>query len=117
MTERKTPARAQTAKAEKEPVGRFYDLQKEVGAPAPYVLTEDIVIPPLTRGQFVELDRAPDDDAQNRVIFRDQYDAVMALFEDQPLAVWSAFTTDINRHLFGLGVEQAPGKSEESSDS
>lgn len=124
MVERKTPiakpraATAFKAVPSKEPAGRFYDLQKEVKAPTPYVLTEDITILPLTRRQFVELGQANDDeDAQNRVVLGDNYDAVIALFNDQPLAVWNAFTTDINRHLFGSGVEEAPGKSEESSDS
>ncbi|WP_433568061.1 hypothetical protein ACQP1O_43235 (plasmid) [Nocardia sp. CA-151230] len=118
MVERKTAARPQVAdKVEKAPIGRFYDLQQEIDVPKPYVLTEDITISPLTRRQFIEIETAENETAAERIIFGEQYDAVIALFEDQPYAVWHAFTRDINRHLFGLGVEQAPGKSEESSDS
>ena len=115
-------ARARTAKLpvidEKALVGRFYDLQRETAVPEPYVLTEDITISPLTRAQFVALgDAGNDEEAQNRAMLGQQYDAVVALFQDAPQAVWNAFTVDLSKHMFGLGVEQAPGKSEESSSS
>ncbi|MGW2666218.1 hypothetical protein ACWCW7_35145 [Nocardia tengchongensis] len=117
MTERKTPA-AKAAAAPAETIGRFYELQKEVSAPQPYVLTSTISIGPLTRRQFVAMERAVGDEAeQERILFGENYDAIIELFADQPYEVWREFTVEINRHLFGLSVEEAPGKSEESSSS
>lgn len=115
MAERKTPA-AKTTAAEK-PAGRFYDLQQEVTIPTPYLLTEDIVIPPLTRRQFIDVEKATTEEAAERAILGDHYEAVVELYLDRPMVEWQAFTRDLNRHMFGLSAEQAPGKSEESSSS
>ncbi|WP_405490483.1 hypothetical protein [Nocardia sp. NBC_00511] len=124
MVERKTPATKPrgdvvkvVAAATPEPVGRFYDLQKEVTAPKPYVLTDDIVFPALTRGQMLAVNDASTEEAVHRAVFGAHYDAVNALYENRPVAEWRAFEADFNRHFFGPSAEEAPGKSEESSDS
>lgn len=123
MVERRTTSKPRTssikepAAEEKAPVGRYYDLQQEVGPAEPYVLTENIVIAPMTRKQFKAVQAAEDDDAANRAALSEQYDAVIAWYDDKPAAEWDAFVRDFYRHIFGRGAAEAPGKSEESSSS
>ena len=119
MTERKTTAKtpAAAAEADNAPIGRFYDLQRETETPKPYVLTEGITIQPPTRAQYRQLDKVEDQDEIDRVIFGENYEAINALYDTRPIEEWRAFMADFNRHFFGIGVEEAPGKSEESSSS
>lgn len=117
MTERKTRTTAPEPKPDVAPIGRFYDLQREVPLPEPYVLTEDIVITPLTKRQFKAIQEATDEEAIGRISLGDHYDAIEALYDDRPLGEWQAFLVEVNEYLFGKGVGQAPGKSEESSTS
>lgn len=119
MVERKTAAartQAAAAEVEKAPVGRFYELQQEVPPAEPYVLTEDIVIPPLTRAQLIALGKTETDEEFDQVMFGKHYDAISELYADRPIAEWRAFSTEFRVHYFGQGSE-TPGKSEESSDS
>ncbi|MEU2033578.1 hypothetical protein [Nocardia amamiensis] len=99
-----------------ESAGRFYELQQEL-APArrtPYRLTEDIQIPPVTRGQLVALRRTHNDDEQMTIVLGDQNEAVEKLFAERPLDEWYAFQRDLYAHLFGQGSAELPGGSEGS---
>ncbi|MGV9822406.1 hypothetical protein [Nocardia xishanensis] len=96
--------------------GRFYELQQEL-APrrrAPYRLTHDIAIPPVTRGQLLALRRTQNDDEQMTIVLGDQYEAVEALFAERPLDEWYAFQRDLYAHLFGQGSSELPGGSQGS---
>lgn len=96
--------------------GRFHELQQEL-APrrrAPYRLTDDILIPPVTRGQVLALRRTRDDDEQMAIVLGDQHDAVEALFAERPLDEWYAFQRDLYAHLFGQGAAELPGGSQGS---
>lgn len=96
--------------------GRLYELQRETAVPDPYVLTEDIVIQPLSKAQFLALKKSETEEDGNRAMLGNSYDAVMELFEDKPFQLWTAFSSDLNRHMFGRGVDDVEGKSEPSSE-
>lgn len=96
--------------------GRFYELQQEL-APrrrAPYRLTDDIAIAPVTRSQVLALRRTASDDEQMIIVLGDQYEAVEKLFADRPLDEWFAFQKDLYAHLFGQGSAELPGGSQGS---
>ncbi|MCP2276451.1 hypothetical protein SAMN04244553_4544 [Nocardia amikacinitolerans] len=96
--------------------GRFYELQREL-APrrrAPYRLTDDIAIPPVTRSQVLALRRTRDDDEQMAIVLGDQHEAIEALFAERPLDEWYAFQRDLYAHLFGQGAAELPGGSQGS---
>ncbi|PXX65399.1 hypothetical protein DFR70_104463 [Nocardia tenerifensis] len=96
--------------------GRFFELRQEL-APrrrAPYRLTEDITIAPVTRGQVLALRQVRDDDQQMAIVLGDQHEAVEELFAERPLDEWYAFQRDLYAHMFGQGATELPGGSEGS---
>lgn len=101
--------------ARKPPIGRFYELQKEVSVPEPYVLTSKITITAPTREQMVALRSMPDGEAADRAVLGDQADAVFELYSKRPIQEWEAFVTDLYAHFFGKGGNDVEGKSEPSS--
>lgn len=104
------------ANAVAEEGGRFYELQQEL-APnrrAAYRLTDDISIPPVTRGQLLALRSTHNDDEQMAIVLGDQYEAVEKLFAERPLDEWYAFQQDLYAHLFGQGSQELPGGSQGS---
>ncbi|MFC9432683.1 hypothetical protein [Nocardia sp. NPDC057030] len=99
----------------KPPVGRYYDLIKEVEVPDDYVLTRDIVIKAPTRAQMIALRQSSTDEEFDRAFLGDSYDAVVALFADRPEQEWNAFAADVHKHFYGAGAGEVPGKSGEST--
>lgn len=95
--------------------GRFAALLEEVGELEPYQLTDDIAIPMPTKKQLEKLYEAETKEQRERALLGKQYEAINALFDGQPYQVWSKFTDELNEHVFGKGVDEVPGKSEESS--
>ncbi|WP_067852447.1 hypothetical protein [Nocardia shimofusensis] len=102
--------------SEVEAGGRFHQLQQELGPRrrAPYRLTDEIIIPPVTRGQVLALRRTHDDDEQMAIVLGDQHEAVEALFAERPMDEWHAFQRDLYAHLFGQGAAELPGGSQGS---
>jgi hypothetical protein len=96
--------------------GAFYRIQQELEAKrkGPYVLTKDIVIPPITRGQAKQMRKAPDEEAQLRILLGEHYDAVDKLYDDRPLDEWLQFQKDLPEHFYGKGVMGLPGGSQGS---
>ncbi|MFJ4652702.1 hypothetical protein ACIP5Y_15685 [Nocardia sp. NPDC088792] len=94
-------------------VGRFHQLQQELSPSrrTPYRLTEDIAIPPVTRGQLKALRSTRDDDAQMAIVLGEHADAVEELFADRPADEWFVFQRDLYAHLFGQGSAELPGGS------
>ncbi|WP_019932339.1 hypothetical protein [Nocardia sp. BMG111209] len=94
-------------------VGRFHELQQELAPQrrAPYRLTADIAIPPVTRGQLRALRATRDDDEQMAIVLGTHADAVENLFADRPVDDWYAFQRDLYAHLFGQGAAELPGGS------
>jgi hypothetical protein len=98
---------------ESDRVGRFHELQQELTPQrrAPYRLTADIAIPPVTRGQLKALRATYDDDEQMAIVLGAHAVAVENLFADRPVDDWYAFQRDLYAHLFGQGAAELPGGS------
>ncbi|MFI9506975.1 hypothetical protein [Nocardia sp. NPDC052566] len=96
-----------------EEVGRFYELQQELAERrrAPYRLTKDIVIQPMTRKQARAMRDAEGDDAQLRILLGDQFGAVEALYDERPFDEWIAFQRDLYAYFYGAGSTELPGGS------
>lgn len=99
----------------KQPIGRFYELQREVEVPEDYVLTSTIKIKAPTREQMIAF-RKSDGEASDRAILGDQADSVFELYDKRPEQEWTAFAKDLFKHFFGPGVNDVEGKPEESSE-
>lgn len=95
------------------PSGRFYELQREVAAVrrGPYMLTDEIVIAPLTRRQALALSEEPDEERQLAIALGESYAAVVELFDERPLDEWTAFQQDLYAFFFGEGARELPGGS------
>ncbi|MET8648410.1 hypothetical protein [Nocardia aurea] len=98
-----------------QPIGRFYELMKEVEIPEPYVLTSKIKIPPPTRAQMKAVRAATTDDEVERAILGEHADEIFALYDGRPNAEYEAFAKEINKHFFGPGVDDVEGGSDGSS--
>lgn len=97
-------------------IGRLAALQRETKVPAPYVLTPEITIPVPTRAMMRAI-RGASEEQQWELICGEHWEAVKALFDDQPDRLWEAFENDVTTHFFGPGVGEVEGKSEDSSES
>ncbi|MEU2013110.1 hypothetical protein [Nocardia sp. NPDC019302] len=102
--------------ARNKPIGRFYELQKEVSVPEDYVLTSKIRIKQPTRRQMHAFRSAQSSDEADRAFLGDQADAVFELYADRPDQEWQAFISDVWEHFYGPGVGDVEGKSEQSSE-
>lgn len=51
-----------------------------------------------------------DADAGERALFGDQYEAIKAVFADEPEYVWENFNIKYLQHMFGIGTEAELGK-------
>lgn len=92
--------------------GLLADLQAEAGV-QPIVLTENITIFPPTRAQMREIvANEGDQEAQDRVLFGEKYDAIIALFDDQPYQLWNKFAKHVREAYFGAGSSDVEGKSQ-----
>jgi len=100
-----------------QPIGRFYELQKEVKVPEPYVLTSKIKIKPPTRVQMIALRNAETQDDAERAMLGEHFDAVIELYADRPDKEYAAFVEELQRHMLGPGVDDVEGGSEGSSSS
>lgn len=98
-------------------IGRLADLQRETKLPEPYKLTDDILIPVPTRKTMRDARAAQSVEDYNKTVFGDQWDAINAVFDEQPDALWDAFIRDVGRHFFGAGADDVEGKSQDSSES
>lgn len=98
-------------------IGRLAELQRETKVPEPYRLNQDIVIPVPTRKTMREARSAQSAEDYNKTVFGDQWDAINAVFDDQPDALFDAFIRDVGRHFFGVGADDVEGKSQDSSES
>ena len=81
--------------------GVFADLIKSVRVPDPMPLTDDIELRCPSKKQVNDLFKATTEEDAQKIIFGDQYDAAMALFDDQPVQFWNAFMEKYNEHFFG----------------
>lgn len=114
--------------------GRLAELQREVGVPEPFDLSDyglPIMIPPPTRRQMREIrkfrrdnpvdaegfDPEAFEDGMNRLIIGDSFDKIETHFEDLPAKLWDVFAERIGQQFFGPGASDVEGKSPDSSTS
>lgn len=97
-------------------VGRLHEIRAEMESKrrGPYVLTADITIPELTRGQAKRMRNAKTEDEQMDILLGEQREAIEALYDDRPLTEWVAFQRDLQEHYYGAGVLGVPGGSQGS---
>ncbi|NKZ84542.1 hypothetical protein GS982_20330 [Rhodococcus hoagii] len=97
-------------------VGRLHEIRAELESKrrGPYVLTADIVIPEMTRGQAKKMRLAKNEDEQLDIMLGDQREAIEALYDERPLTEWVAFQRDLQEHYYGAGVTGLPGGSQGS---
>lgn len=81
--------------------GAFADLIASVKVPDPIPVAPGIEIFCPTKKEVSELLKATTDEQAQKIIFRDNYEAAMALFDPQPVKVWEAFMEQYNAHFFG----------------
>lgn len=78
----------------------FKDLIDSVRVPEPLEITPELVVNNPTKKQANELLKAVTEEDAQRIIFGDDYDKAMALFDPQPVQVWNAFMEKYNEHFF-----------------
>ena len=96
------------------PGGRFAELRAEVST-EPYVLTDEIKIPPMSRSQVEKYLAATNMEEKFKVMFGDQYEAIKALFADEHHEIWTAFVREIGDFMWGKKADDVPGGSSDSS--
>jgi len=83
------------------------------------VLTDDIKIRPMTKTQneeYLSIPATPDNiEKRYAVMFGDDWEAIKALFADEPHEVWVLFVKDMSKFFFGKKADDAPGGSSDSS--
>lgn len=81
--------------------GVFADLIASVRVPDPLPLTADITLTCPSKKQVNDLFKAATEEDAQKIIFGDNYEAAMKLFDDQPVQFWNAFMEKYNEHFFG----------------
>jgi len=97
---------ARTSKAAVDNEVLFDKLRREVKAPAALRVTDEIVLSCPTKRQLEESQKdGLSEEESNRILIGDQYDALVALFDDQPAHLWVEFNKLYLEHFFELQSE------------
>lgn len=78
----------------------FKDLIDSTRVPEPLQITADLIVENPTKKQANALLKAVTEEEAQQIIFGDQYEAAMALFDPQPVQVWNKFMEKYNEHFF-----------------
>ena len=78
----------------------FKDLLDSVRIPEPLEVAPGLVVKNPTKKQANELIKATSEEDAQRIIFGDDYDRAMELFDPQPVQVWNKFMEKYNEHFF-----------------
>lgn len=111
------------AKGENSFKGKFADYLAEAGTPDPIELKIDgkkVLLQVPTKSQLIEFYEARDStaegvtpreraDAMWRALLQDDYDKVMAYFDDAEYSSWQAFTKFVDITWFGKGASDVEG--------
>lgn len=81
----------------------FSDLIASVRVPEPLEVAPGLTVTNPTKKQSNDLMRAKSEEDAQRIIFGDQYERAMELFDPQPVQVWNKFMEKYNQHFFGDG--------------
>ncbi|ADL70981.1 tail assembly chaperone [Mycobacterium phage Halena] len=79
----------------------FADLIESVRVPEPLEVAPGLTVTNPTKKQANELFKAVTEEDAQRIIFGDQYERAMELFDPQPVQVWQKFMEKYNEHFFG----------------
>lgn len=79
----------------------FAELIATVKVPPPLVLTQDITLECPTKKEVAEIFEAQDETVAQKIIFKDDYEKAMELFDGAPVFVWNKFMERWNEHFFG----------------
>ncbi|WZB38303.1 tail assembly chaperone [Mycobacterium phage Bazzle] len=79
----------------------FADLIASVRVPEPLQVAPGLVVKNPTKKQANALIKATTEEEAQRIIFGDDYDRAMELFDPQPVQVWNKFMAKYNEHFFG----------------
>ncbi|AYB70371.1 tail assembly chaperone [Mycobacterium phage Jubie] len=79
----------------------FKELIDSVRIPEPLEVAPGLTVTNPTKKQANELMKATTEEEAQRIIFGDQFDKAMELFDPQPVQVWNAFMEKYNEHFFG----------------
>ncbi|QXO14255.1 tail assembly chaperone [Mycobacterium phage Chaser] len=78
----------------------FKDLIDSVRVPEPLVVAPGLVVQNPTKKTANALMNAKSEEEAQKLIFGDDYDKAMELFDPQPVQVWNAFMDKYNEHFF-----------------
>ena len=78
----------------------FSELLATVKVPEPLNVAPGIVLECPTKEQVNKLLATEDEAVAQEIIFKDNYDAAMKLFDGMPMYIWNAFMTRYNEHFF-----------------
>ncbi|QXO14256.1 tail assembly chaperone [Mycobacterium phage Chaser] len=84
----------------------FKDLIDSVRVPEPLVVAPGLVVQNPTKKTANALMNAKSEEEAQKLIFGDDYDKAMELFDPQPVQVWNAFMDKYNEHFFGSKSQQ-----------
>lgn len=79
----------------------FADLIASVRVPDPLDVAPGLVVKNPTKKQANALIKATSEEDAQKIIFGDDYERAMELFDPQPVQVWNAFMEKYNEHFFG----------------
>lgn len=78
----------------------FKELIDSVRVPEPLEVAPGLVVTNPTKKLANELMRAVTEEDAQKIIFGDDYEKAMELFDPQPVQVWNAFMEKYNEHFF-----------------
>lgn len=78
----------------------FKDLIDSTRVPEPLEVAPGLVVTNPTKKEANALLAATSEEEAQRIIFKDQFDRAMELFDPAPVQVWNAFMEKYNEHFF-----------------
>lgn len=76
----------------------------------PPLKIKGVVLPQPTKQQVDKWRVAANAEEGERALFGDQYDAIHAIFKEEPEYIWENFNILYLKHMFGAGDESQLGK-------
>src|SRR5215217_214416 len=83
----------------------FEQLQQDIKAPEPLVVTRDIILTCPTKKQLEQSQRAETEEESNRILIGAHYDALVELFDAEPPHRWAEFNKIYLNHFFDIPTE------------
>lgn len=78
----------------------FKDLIDSTRVPKPLEVAPGLVVENPTKKEANDLMKASSEEEAQKIIFKDNYERAMELFDPQPVQVWNKFMEKYNEHFF-----------------